>query len=80
MFTKTKTVLAAALVAATSTVALATPFDPNPANRHSAPAALHSVRIAATIDAGFYGYSRQLDPSGADLNDRASSPYPAAIG
>jgi hypothetical protein len=97
MFTKTKTALAAALVAATSTVAFAAAFDPNPANRHpayaepigvgevqfgtfrSAPVALHSGRVAAMIDAGFYGYSRQLDPSGADLNDRGSSPYAAGV-
>jgi hypothetical protein len=97
MFTKTGTALAAALIAATSTVALATTFDPNPANRHlayaepigvaqvqqgkspPAPVAPHSGRIAAMIDGGFYGYSRPLDASGADLNDRSSSPYAAAV-
>ena len=34
MFTKAEAVLAAALLAVTSTVALATSFDPNPANRY----------------------------------------------
>jgi hypothetical protein len=36
MSTKTKIVFAAALVAATSSAALATEFDPNPANRYPA--------------------------------------------
>ena len=102
MFTKTRIALAAALVAATATVAPATAFDPNPANRYpayaepfgvaqgvadvqhgtfrSAPVALHSGRLAATIDAGFYGYSRPLDSNGTDLNDRGSSPYAAKVG
>jgi len=96
MFTKSKTALAAALIAATSsTAALAVTFDQNPTNRHpaymapigevqigtfrSAPAALHSGRLAAMIDAGFYGYARPLDPSGSDLNDRGSSPYAAEV-
>jgi hypothetical protein len=86
---------AALVVATSSTMALATTFDTNPVNRHPAyaepigevqfgtfrpaPVALHSGRIAAMIDAGYYGYARPLDPSGADLNDRASSPYAAAV-
>jgi hypothetical protein len=78
MFTMTKIAVAAALVAATSTVVLAE-FDPNLANRYpayagsisgneliSSPARLHESRGAAV------GRESSFE---VDRTDRASSPY-----
>jgi hypothetical protein len=67
MFTKTKIALAAALIAATSSVALAAQHHRNHANEfQSAPSSL-SDRNAGQ------------DPVSVDLNDRASSPYAGGV-
>ena len=64
MFTKTKIALAAALVAATSSMAFAA--------QKSAPVQLRSGSAAVEIQHGTTGYA---DPFEVDRADRASSPY-----
>jgi hypothetical protein len=85
MLTKTKIALAAALVAATSSVAFATEFDPNLANRYpayanpispqaafrSAPVQLRQSRNVA-LPTGQTNSSSWFE---IDRSDRASSPY-----
>jgi hypothetical protein len=81
----TKIALAAALIAATSTVSLATEFDPNPANRYPAytdpialgPTTQDTFRTsAASLSAGqgFTGRPVELQ------RDRASSPSAGGVG
>lgn len=86
MTTKTKIALAAALFAATSSVALAQGFDPNMANRYPAYAnsnasqtvvprgALQSapVRLRDGLPGTYTGQPSEID---LDRADRASSPY-----
>ena len=64
MFTKTKIALAAALVAATSSMAFAA--------QKTAPVQLRSDRSAVEIQQNATGYA---DPFEVDRADRASSPY-----
>jgi hypothetical protein len=90
MLTNTKIALAAMIVAATSSVALAQEFDPNLANRYpayanpvaaaphgtfqSAPVRLQSRSVA--LPTGRIGSpAPQSDPFEIDRSDRASSPY-----
>lgn len=88
MLTKTKLALAALLVAATSSVALANEFDPDLANRYPAyanPVASHGTFQSAparlqdrnvSLPTGRTGVpARQSDPFEIDRSDRASSPY-----
>ena len=85
MMTNTKIALAAALVAATSSVAFAQEFDPNLANRYpayaesispqaafrSAPVRLRQGRNVA-LPTGQMNSSSEFE---IDRSDRASSPY-----
>lgn len=89
MLTKTKIVLAAMIVAATSSVALAQEFDPNLANRYpayadpagphvvfgSAPAQLRQSRNVALQTGQTRSFAAQPSPFEIDRSDRASSPY-----
>jgi hypothetical protein len=81
----TRIAVAAALVAATSIVSLATEFDPNPANRSAAyaesvgqvtPGTLHSapVRLSSVATGVITGR-----PGEIDQYDRASSPYAGGV-
>jgi hypothetical protein len=88
MLIKTKIALAAALVTATASVALAQDFDPNLANRYpayagpvaqqgtmqSAPVRLLQGRNVA-LPSGKIGIGAQASPFEIDRSDRASSPY-----
>lgn len=74
MFTKTKIALAATLVVATSTIALAE-FDPNLANRYPAYAGVaplphHTLQSAPVQLHQGHGVAVEFDRT-----DRASSPY-----
>ena len=90
MLTKTKTVLAAMIVAATSSVALAQDFDPNLANRYpayadpvaaapqkfqSAPVRMLHGRNVALSSGQTRSFAAQPSPFEIDRSDRASSPY-----
>lgn len=87
MFTKTKIALAAALVAATSSFALATEFDPNLANRYpsyadpmggvnsSIEVLLHTKQVRLQTGKAEVQSEGSQDPIEIDRNDRASSPY-----
>jgi hypothetical protein len=81
----TKIALAAALVAATSTLALASEFDPNPANRYPAyaepfaigPATQGTFRTSAvSLGAGERDTGRPVEIE----HDRASSPNAGGVG
>jgi hypothetical protein len=77
-----KIALAAALIAVTATVSLASEFDPNPANRSLAyepvgtasttQGTLHSA--PASLSGGHSGRPAEFD------HDRASSPYAGGVG
>jgi hypothetical protein len=78
-----KIALAAALIAATSTVSLASEFDPNPANHSlaysepvgTAQTTQGTLRSApASLGGGHSGRPAELD------HDRASSPYAGGVG
>ena len=82
MLTK-KITLAAALFAATSTVALAQDFDPNLANRYPgyaapnatqtvAPRGFNSAPVRLNSQSGIYTGQSEFD---VDRADRASSPF-----
>jgi hypothetical protein len=85
MFTRIS--LAAAILAATSTIALASEFDPNPANRYLAyadPIAVTQVqdvlrtapvRLTTGKDAATTGQPYEIDQT-----DRASSPNAGGVG
>ena len=75
MSTKTKIALAAALVAATSSLALAAQSGPNRANRHppAARGTLHSAPVALPTGG-------RADPIEIDRNDSASSPFAGGVG
>ena len=88
MLTKTKIALAAMIVAATSSVALAQEFDPNLANRYPAyadPIASHGTfqsapvrlqgRNVALPTGRISSPAPQSDPFEIYRSDRASSPY-----
>jgi hypothetical protein len=86
MMTKTKIALAAALVAATSSVAFAQEFDPNLANRYPAYANpivaapqtnLRTAPVQLREGRNVSLSTGQIGPSGfeIDRSDRASSPY-----
>ena len=85
MSTKTKIALAAALFAATSSVALAQGFDPNMANRYpgyanpgaSAPQATAPRGVLQNRNVGLSDQSGNWSPSAieADRSDRTASPY-----
>ena len=84
MSTKAKITLAAVLVAATSSVALATDFRPNPANRYPAYAKPTMALPRGTLKSApvrlFQGTGGQADPFEIDRNDRTSSPYAGGVG
>ena len=90
MLTKTRIALAAMIVAATSSVALAQEFDPNLANRYpayagpvaaapqtfqSAPVRMLRSRNVALPAGQVRSFAAQPSPFEIDRNDRASSPY-----
>ena len=91
MLTRTKIALAAMILAATSSLALAEEFDPNLANRYpayanpvaaaphgtfqSAPVRLLQGRNVALHTRQLDSISGQPSPFEIDRNDRASSPY-----
>jgi hypothetical protein len=91
MLTKTKIALAAMIVAATSSVALAQEFDPNLANRYpayadpvaaaprgtfrSAPVRMLQGRNVALQNGQIRSFAAQPSPFEIDRSDRASSPY-----
>ena len=91
MLTKTRIALAAMIVAATSSVALAQEFDPNLANRYptyadpvaaaphgtfqSAPVRLLQSRNVALSTRQIDGTRGQASQFEVDRSDRASSPY-----
>jgi hypothetical protein len=91
MLTKTKIALAAMIVAATSSVALAEGFDENLANRYpayanpvaaaphgafqSAPVRMLQGRNVALPTGRIGSPAPQSDPFEIDRSDRASSPY-----
>jgi hypothetical protein len=91
MLTKTKIALAAMIIAATSSVALAQEFDPNLANRYpayadpiataprgtlqSAPVRMLHGRNAALQNGRTRSVVEQPSPFEIDRSDRASSPY-----
>ena len=75
MLTKMNIALAAALVVATSSAALAQSAKPNFANRQAAPARLHTrdVSLPTSQTGGFDWFE-------INRSDRASSPYGASAG
>ena len=82
MLTKTKIALAAALFAATSSVAVAQGFDANLTNRYqgyvapNASAQTSAPRTLQSRDVGLTnGQFSAPSPVDVDRNDRASSPY-----
>jgi hypothetical protein len=91
MLTKTRIALAAMIVAATSSVALAQEFDPNLANRYpayadpvaaaprgtfqSAPVRMLQGRNVALPTGRLGSPAAQPSPFEIDRSDRASSPY-----
>ena len=90
MSTKTKVALAAMIVAATGSVALAQDFDPNLANRYpayanpvaaapqtlqSAPVRMLHGRSVALPTGQTRSFAAQPSPFEIDRSDRASSPY-----
>jgi hypothetical protein len=82
----TRIAVATALIAATSTIALATEFDPNPANRYPAYAApiaatqVQDVLRTAPVSLSSGNAATTGQPYEIEGHDRGSSPYAGGVG